>query len=256
MPDIAELQTTAFDTAKPDKDLILLFGPARRFSSSVLCAITSEFPDHEIVFSDNLHKALECTREQCAKTSLAILDESFCTSLIDHQVDVRGLFPETPIALAFDGSTISHKCWDHCEPFFAGFIAFDVHLDIWLSTIRLLLAGGEYVPPRLASNMSDSVSAFSREPAINGSDRNALVAENSTTTQAPGPADLLTTRELEVLELVAEGRQNKLIACELKLSEHTVKLHLHHIISKLGVTNRTEAAACFLQDQNPLPRSA
>jgi DNA-binding NarL/FixJ family response regulator len=51
----------------------------------------------------------------------------------------------------------------------------------------------------------------------------------------------LTTRELEVLELLAEGMANKQIAYELEISEHTVKFHVSSIYTKLGVTNRTEA---------------
>jgi DNA-binding NarL/FixJ family response regulator len=53
--------------------------------------------------------------------------------------------------------------------------------------------------------------------------------------------DDLTTRELEVLELLAEGLANKQIAYELEISEHTVKFHVSSIYTKLGVTNRTEA---------------
>jgi DNA-binding NarL/FixJ family response regulator len=55
----------------------------------------------------------------------------------------------------------------------------------------------------------------------------------------------LTERELQVLESAAAGKQNKIIADDLKLSQHTVKLHMHHIIAKLGVNNRTEAANWF-----------
>ena len=58
----------------------------------------------------------------------------------------------------------------------------------------------------------------------------------------------LTTREAQVLSCVAEGKQNKLIANRLGLSEHTVKLHIHHVIAKLGVNNRTEAAVWFLEN--------
>ncbi len=49
-----------------------------------------------------------------------------------------------------------------------------------------------------------------------------------------------------MLKSAAGGKQNKLIADELKLSQHTVKLHMHHVIAKLGVHNRTEAAIWFL----------
>ena len=51
----------------------------------------------------------------------------------------------------------------------------------------------------------------------------------------------LTSRELEVLSLLAEGLANKQIAYELEISEHTVKFHISSIYTKLGVTNRTEA---------------
>ncbi|MDN3722302.1 helix-turn-helix transcriptional regulator [Roseibium salinum] len=46
--------------------------------------------------------------------------------------------------------------------------------------------------------------------------------------------DALTPRENEVLALIAQGLQNKNIAAALRLSEHTIKLHIHHIISKMG----------------------
>nr|WP_246849425.1 LuxR C-terminal-related transcriptional regulator [Rubellimicrobium arenae] len=61
-----------------------------------------------------------------------------------------------------------------------------------------------------------------------------------------GPAANLTDRELQVLELVSRGKQNKSVAAELGLSEHTVKLHMHHIISKLGARNRTEVTVWYL----------
>jgi len=55
--------------------------------------------------------------------------------------------------------------------------------------------------------------------------------------------DALTAREREILILVSEGYQNKLIADRMALSEHTVKAHVHNLIAKLRVTNRTQAAA-------------
>ncbi|MBX3005562.1 MAG: response regulator transcription factor [Anaerolineales bacterium] len=51
----------------------------------------------------------------------------------------------------------------------------------------------------------------------------------------------LTERELDVLQLLAEGMANKQIALQLNISEHTVKFHSSSIYAKLGVTNRTEA---------------
>jgi DNA-binding CsgD family transcriptional regulator len=57
----------------------------------------------------------------------------------------------------------------------------------------------------------------------------------------------LTTREREVLELVASGAANKRIARTLGMTEHTVKFHLGSVFRKLGVTNRTEAATTYLR---------
>ena len=53
----------------------------------------------------------------------------------------------------------------------------------------------------------------------------------------------LTAREREVLVLVADGRTNEQIAVELFMSPKTASVHVSRIISKLGVANRTEAAA-------------
>jgi len=55
------------------------------------------------------------------------------------------------------------------------------------------------------------------------------------------PAEPLTAREIEVLELLAEGAGNKQIADRLKLSEHTIKFHVSSILGKLGAATRTEA---------------
>jgi DNA-binding NarL/FixJ family response regulator len=59
---------------------------------------------------------------------------------------------------------------------------------------------------------------------------------------AASPLDKLSDREREVLQLVASGLPNKLIARELSISEKTVKTHLTHVFRTIGVTDRTQAA--------------
>ena len=62
-----------------------------------------------------------------------------------------------------------------------------------------------------------------------------------------GPlAEPLTTREREVLALVAEGLSNKAIAQELGISDQTVKFHVAAICAKLGAPNRTSAVRLAL----------
>ena len=66
---------------------------------------------------------------------------------------------------------------------------------------------------------------------------------------APRDAHGLSPRELEVLRLVAAGKSNREIAATLVVSEHTVARHMQNILTKLGVSSRT-AAAAFAFEQN------
>ena len=59
--------------------------------------------------------------------------------------------------------------------------------------------------------------------------------------------DPLTEREREVLQLVAQGRQNPAIAEQLVISEATVRTHVSHILGKLGLSSRTQAALYALR---------
>ncbi|HEY9335454.1 MAG TPA: response regulator transcription factor, partial [Kribbella sp.] len=63
-----------------------------------------------------------------------------------------------------------------------------------------------------------------------------------------GVASALTSRETEVLRLLAEGRTNRQLARELYISEKTVSVHVSNILAKLGVRSRTEAAAVARRD--------
>lgn len=58
----------------------------------------------------------------------------------------------------------------------------------------------------------------------------------------PAPAPDLTPREREVLALLAQGLTNRLIARDLAVAEKTVKTHVSHVLAKLGVADRTQAA--------------
>ncbi|HJQ28005.1 MAG TPA: response regulator transcription factor, partial [Rubrobacter sp.] len=57
-----------------------------------------------------------------------------------------------------------------------------------------------------------------------------------------GHTEVLTPREVEVLRLLSQGQTNPQIAQNLRISRGTVKIHVQHIISKLGVSDRTQAA--------------
>ena len=67
----------------------------------------------------------------------------------------------------------------------------------------------------------------------------------------PDPSGLtvsLTTRELEILRLIAQGRTNRAIAGRLEISVSTVNFHVHNILDKLDAKTRTEAVATAVRD--------
>ena len=67
--------------------------------------------------------------------------------------------------------------------------------------------------------------------------------------RARRPERVLTERELEVLDLMAEGATNAQIAEALVISESTTKSHVKNILRKLGVRNRTQAVARYVRGQ-------
>ena len=57
----------------------------------------------------------------------------------------------------------------------------------------------------------------------------------------------LTSREQQILDLIAEGLTNRQISSNLSISESTVENHIHHIFVKLGISNRAQAVAHAFQ---------
>jgi DNA-binding NarL/FixJ family response regulator len=101
----------------------------------------------------------------------------------------------------------------------AGYLLKDVEPSDLVRAIRSAQAGQSPLSPAIATRVVEEV-------AHGG-------------TAAPGE---LTPRELDVLCLIARGRSNKVIARELGVAEKTVKTHVSHILGKLGLTDRTQAA--------------
>ncbi|MFL0797898.1 MAG: two-component system response regulator NarL [Cellvibrionaceae bacterium] len=64
----------------------------------------------------------------------------------------------------------------------------------------------------------------------------------------PNPLNSLTSREYEILKLIAKGLSNKHIARELDISDGTVKVHVKHILKKLGLRSRVEAAVFVINN--------
>src|SRR5256714_6337591 len=107
--------------------------------------------------------------------------------------------------------------------------------------IRITMEGGSLLQPVVASKLLRHM----------GHQLPATGAQSSfshhVTAQRVPPYEALTERELEVLNLLAQGMPNKEIAAQLVISERTAKFHVSSIMGKLGATNRTEAVSLAAQ---------
>jgi NarL family two-component system response regulator LiaR len=86
------------------------------------------------------------------------------------------------------------------------------------------------------------------EPSLEPSIARKVLTELSNPTQKPVTADPLTTRELDILRLIARGQSNKEIAGKLVIAEETVHAHVSNILSKLHLASRTQAALYALKE--------
>jgi DNA-binding NarL/FixJ family response regulator len=173
------------------------------------------------------------------------LIEAGCHDDLPGLIDeYRSKAPTTPVALIVDKSG-DHS--DACDALFAsgliqGVVPWSLRLEVWLAAVSLLLSGGEYFMS--VKRAGDVPTPDQAARADLGRDTIAAAGSVEESSVARFLSSL-TTRETQILELLSEGHQNKIIAHKMSLSEHTVKVHVHNLLTKLRVTNRTQAAATY-----------
>jgi DNA-binding CsgD family transcriptional regulator len=119
--------------------------------------------------------------------------------------------------------------------------------------MRVVLVGTPGARARLLACLPDGIEVVGEAPSMDGAREAPLNADAWLIAPAgdlrderdelePILAEPLTSRELEVIGLVALGLSNKSVAARLGISDQTVKFHVASIYGKLGATNRTDAA--------------
>jgi DNA-binding NarL/FixJ family response regulator len=126
-----------------------------------------------------------------------------------------------PVALMADSEDPSHIV-GALERHVRGYIPTSLPLHVAVEALRLVRAGGVYVP---ASSL-----IASQKSQVEADEDN------------PKASSMFTTRQLAVIAALRKGKANKIIAYELNMRESTVKVHVRNIMKKLKARNRTEVA--------------
>lgn len=139
---------------------------------------------------------------------------------VDGIARFRASFPHIPVAVlsaSDDRESIQLLLANGA----LGYICKSSPSDLILSALRLILAGGVYIPSSLLDGQLDN-------------DHRLIVLDG-------GRQEALTRRQVEVLRELAKGLNNRQIAHNLSVTEGTVKIHLAAIFRVLNITSRTEA---------------
>ena len=178
-----------------------------------------------IAVNDNNSESLDCSDTR--PPDVAIVDSSHPDGFALVSA-LRSRFPDVSIVvLAVASQDDDFIAWAKIG--ISGYVEPDTSIEGLVSSIRRSAAGEVVCPPRMTALLLNRFGEYSNA--------------NPTKAGLHG----LTGREREVLELLAEGLSNKLIARRLRIAEATVKNHVHSILEKWNLRSRGEAAACFRQ---------
>jgi len=178
-----------------------------------ISAVINNQPDMQMVAeASNAHEAMEQFRKH--KPDVTLMDLRLPgVSGIDAMIAIRTEFPEARIIIltTFEGDVEIQRA---LEAGARAYMLKSMPPKDMIDTIRQVYGGKKRVPPEIASHLAEHYSD-----------------------------EALTTREVEVLSQIAGENRNRDIADKLFITEETVKVHIKHIMEKLGASDRTQAVA-------------
>jgi DNA-binding NarL/FixJ family response regulator len=180
-------------------------------------ALINTVSDMEVVAEGiNGEQAIELYRQH--KPDVMLIDLRMpIIGGVEAITKIRQEFPEARLIVltTYDGDEDIYRS---LQAGAKGYLLKDMFFEELETAIRSVHAGSRRIPAVIAERLAERMSGSA-----------------------------LTDRELEVLELIVKGQSNKEIAKSLTISEATVKSHINSLLSKLGVTDRTQAATTALQ---------
>lgn len=199
---------------------ILLIDDHALFREALLYILAQLGANTNVLEASNSKEAIQLI-EFSPTFDLILLDIDLPgTDGLSAMPELRKLAPDVPM-IVLSGSEAIQNIKSALDRGAVGYIPKSCNSHEMLAAMRLVLQGGIYIPPRLLTKLK------------------ATPLTTSESSQSAEP-QALTKRQIEVLDCIAKGMSNKLIARALAISEGTVKLHVFAIMRILNVHNRTE----------------
>ena len=174
------------------------------------------YDDHDISSFSNIAEWLATSEQREIDAAVVIVVvESVESSIADLEM-LESNEVTAPVVIVSDTGDLNHII-RILKSGVRGYIPTSLSLNVAVEALRLVKAGGTFIPASSIVPDGDELPPTRNSAA-------------------------LTTRQMEIVEEIRHGKANKQIAYDLKMSEHTVKVHLRHIMRKLKARNRTEVA--------------
>lgn len=205
--------------------------------------------DQDTRFRDRLKEALKRESDMMlvGETSEGNEVPLACGTLNPHVVVMNLYLPRV------DGVEVTYRLWkmspqtkimilsDHADPYVletirsgaSGFLLKDTEIRTMVDAIRVIAHGGVYIHPVMMGSLVNELRRLSR--------MEGTIYYHYRTVPKVSWREVLTEREMEVLRLLAQGKNNRTISEHLYISEKTVKNHVSNILYKLNVQDRTQA---------------
>jgi DNA-binding NarL/FixJ family response regulator len=197
-------------TNLPDRIRILIVDDHPLLREGIVSLVEKQADMLIVAEASNGNEALQLFRQHIPDVTLMDLRLPGIDG-IDAMTSIVAEFPDAKIIVltTFSGDTQILRA---LKAGARGYLLKELLRKELLDAIRTVQAGRKRIPPEIA----------------------AKIAEHASDTT-------LTRREIEVLQLVASGNPNKLVADKLSVTEDTIKMHVKSILSKLGANDRTHA---------------
>jgi DNA-binding NarL/FixJ family response regulator len=222
-PNLADRPEQADEKLRP---LVALIDPKALTRGPIGELLAKAFPEHPFVAASTCEELLEI--EGIGRPNLVVVhirSAGLTNTWVQSALELlRVRLPEASAVVLSDRDDVEEVNRALTQGV-RGYIPTTVECEVAVAALRLIAAGGTFVPVKTVHSTTakpDDQPEGGRQRRSDGLD--------------------LTPRELSVIDLLREGKPNKLIARQLDMQENTVKVHVRNILKKLNAANRTHAA--------------